>query len=95
MEGQGSHWSPTRLQTQESARLTSEVLAVLPDPQRETIQMFFFEGLTLKEIAERRKESFPKVRHHYYRGLERLRVYLETGEHSERGRPSIIPLGEA
>ena len=41
--------------------------------------MFFFQGLTLKEIAERRNESFSNSRHHYYRGLERLRKYVEDG----------------
>jgi RNA polymerase sigma-70 factor (ECF subfamily) len=40
--------------------------------------MFFFEGLSLKEIAQRRNEKFSNVRHHYYRGLERLRSYLEN-----------------
>jgi RNA polymerase sigma-70 factor, ECF subfamily len=74
-----SLWSATRLQPPEATRLTEEALAVLPEPQRRTIEMFFFEGLSLKEIAERRKENYPNVRHHYYRGLERLRTYLTNG----------------
>jgi RNA polymerase sigma-70 factor, ECF subfamily len=45
----------------------------LTDKQRETLGMFFFEGLTLLEIAERLDEDVKNVRHHYYRGLERLR----------------------
>lgn len=45
----------------------------LSDKQRETLEMFFFEGLTLVEIAGRKGEDVKNVRHHYYRGLERLR----------------------
>ena len=42
---------PMRAPAQETTLLTEQILATLPDPQRETIQMFFFQGLTLKEIA--------------------------------------------
>ncbi len=45
----------------------------LSDLQRETLEMFFFEGLKFAEIAERSGEDVKNVRHHYYRGLERLR----------------------
>lgn len=95
MEEKGSHWSSSRLQPQETVQLTSEVLAVLPEPQRRTIEMFFFEGLTLREIAQRRSENFSNIRHHYYRGLERLRLYIENGLQQEGARPSVVPLGEA
>jgi RNA polymerase sigma-70 factor (ECF subfamily) len=88
-----SHWSPSRLQPQEATRLTGEALAVLPEPQRRTIEMFFFEGLTLREIAERRNENYPNVRNHYYRGLERLRSYLQSGPRPVA--PTIVPTGEA
>ncbi len=45
----------------------------LSDHQRETLEAFFFEGLNFAEIAERSGEDVKNVRHHYYRGLERLR----------------------
>jgi len=51
-----------------SARLTAE--------QRETIQLYFFEGYALKEIAELTGRSLVNVRNHYYRGLERMRKYV-------------------
>lgn len=88
-------WSPAHLQFQETARLTSEVLSGLPQAQRQTLEMFFFEGLTLKEIAQRRNENFSNVRHHYYRGLEKLRFYMENGMPEEGARPSVVRLGEA
>jgi RNA polymerase sigma-70 factor (ECF subfamily) len=91
----GGHWSPAHLQMQESTRLTSEALVLLPEAQRRTIEMYFFEGLTLKEIADQRNEKFSNVRHHYYRGLERLRAYLENSAQRQDPRPSIVPLGEA
>jgi RNA polymerase sigma-70 factor (ECF subfamily) len=87
-------WSPRRPPTQETNQVTNEVLAALPEPQRETIQLYFFEGLSLKEIAARRAETFSNVRHHYYRGLERLRFYLEEGIQRETGNASTIPSGE-
>lgn len=72
-------WEPMCPPSQEATLLTQQILAVLPHPQRETIRMFFFQGLTLKEIAEQRQETFANVRHHYYRGLQRLRTILENG----------------
>jgi RNA polymerase sigma-70 factor (ECF subfamily) len=45
----------------------------LTEMQRRTIELFYFEGLELKEISEKLQEPFGNVRHHFYRGLERLR----------------------
>ena len=86
-----SFWSPTRLQPQETSRLTSQALEALSDDQRQTIKMFFFEGLDFKEIARRRNEKFSNVRHHYYRGLERLRSYLEESDQlSHKARAAMF-----
>lgn len=89
-----SLWSPAQLPRQETARLTSEVLASLPEAQKQTIEMFFFEGLTFKEIAQKRNETFTNVRHHYYRGLRRLRCFLGNGLQSEGPGRSVAPGGE-
>jgi RNA polymerase sigma-70 factor, ECF subfamily len=48
----------------------------LTPEQQETLQLFFFEGYALKEIAERTGRSLVNVRSHYYRGIERLRQYV-------------------
>jgi RNA polymerase sigma-70 factor (ECF subfamily) len=87
-------WSPRRLPVQETNQVTNEVLSALPEAQRQTIGMYFFEGLSLKEIAQRRHETFSNVRHHYYRGLERLRFYLEKGIRHEAENSSVVPSGE-
>jgi RNA polymerase sigma-70 factor (ECF subfamily) len=84
-------WSPARLQPQETSRLTAEALEELSDAQRQTIKMFFFEGLDFKEIARRRNEKFSNVRHHYYRGLERLRLYLvENDQQAAKTRAAMF-----
>jgi RNA polymerase sigma-70 factor (ECF subfamily) len=45
--------------------------------QRETLRLCFFEGHTLEEIAVELGQSYGNVRHHYYRGLEKLRKHLK------------------
>jgi RNA polymerase sigma-70 factor (ECF subfamily) len=45
----------------------------LTEMQRSTLELFYFQGLELREISQRLKEPFGNVRHHFYRGLERLR----------------------
>jgi RNA polymerase sigma-70 factor (ECF subfamily) len=84
-----SFWSPGRLQPQESSRLAAEALDSLPEAQRQTIEMFFFQGLDFQEIARRRNEKFSNVRHHYYRGLQSLRLYLESDSRAERAHRAI------
>jgi RNA polymerase sigma-70 factor (ECF subfamily) len=79
---------------QEAVHLTGEALAALPDAQRQTIQMFFFDGLTLKDIAERRNETLANVRHHYYRGLDRLRSFFEAEVQTKTPKGSVLRLGE-
>jgi RNA polymerase sigma-70 factor (ECF subfamily) len=45
----------------------------LPAIQRLTLELFYFEGLDLREISTKIQESHGNTRHHFYRGLERLR----------------------
>jgi RNA polymerase sigma-70 factor, ECF subfamily len=45
----------------------------LPEMQRRTLELFYFEGLELREISEKLNEPLDNVRHHYYRGLAKLR----------------------
>jgi RNA polymerase sigma-70 factor (ECF subfamily) len=45
--------------------------------QRETLRLCFFEGHTLEEIAVHMGQSYGNVRHHYYRGLEKLRKHFK------------------
>ncbi len=59
----------------ELKQLLKEGLATLSRAQRRVIELASFEGLSMKEIAEKTGESLVNVRHHYYRGLQKLRVF--------------------
>jgi RNA polymerase sigma-70 factor (ECF subfamily) len=53
-----------------------KVLGSLSENQRETIRLFFFDGYTIKEISDKLGQPVGTVRHHYYRGLEKLRKQM-------------------
>ena len=63
---------------QEWRRILEDGLGSLNENQRKVLELSCFQGLLLSEIAERSKESLANVRHHYYRGLEGLRRFLEV-----------------
>lgn len=48
----------------------------LSSSQRETLCLFFMEGYTLEEIALKLGQSRGNIKHHYFRGLEKLRRHL-------------------
>ena len=53
--------------------VVANVLPTLTEPQRETLRLYFFEGLTLDEISAKLNQPLGNVRHHYYRALDKLR----------------------
>lgn len=57
-----------------------ELLNCLTEDQRETLLLHFYEGYTFDEIAARRKQTVVSVRHHFYRGLDRLRKHIFASE---------------
>lgn len=56
----------------------------LTEDQRETLRLYFFEGYTFAEIAEKLGQSFANVRNHHYRGLEKFRKHLAGSELNRR-----------
>jgi RNA polymerase sigma-70 factor (ECF subfamily) len=48
----------------------------LSEDQRRTINLHFFEGYTLDEIAGLLGQTIGNVRNHYYRGLEKMRQQI-------------------
>ena len=68
---------------QEWRGVIEQGLATLNEKQRKTLELACFQGLLLTEIAERTKESLPNVRHHYYRGLDGLRKFVQAQPSSE------------
>lgn len=66
---------PLNLAARLDARaLLDRLRADLTADQWTTLELFFFEGYSLREIAEHMNQSLGNVRHHYYRALERLRA---------------------
>jgi RNA polymerase sigma-70 factor (ECF subfamily) len=48
----------------------------LSENQRQTLRLHFFEGHTFDEIATKLGQPKGNVRHHYFRGLDRLRKHI-------------------
>jgi RNA polymerase sigma-70 factor (ECF subfamily) len=69
-------------------------LETLSEKQRETVESVCFDGLLFSEIAEQTKESLGNVRHHYYRGIERLRKYVKDSLSSKEDGSAAHPGGE-
>jgi RNA polymerase sigma-70 factor, ECF subfamily len=65
-----TEWSLESIWGKESAARLRELLS---PSQLSTIELHFFEGYTLEEIADRLGQSLGNIRNHYYRGLEKLR----------------------
>ena len=72
-----SERTPFGLSPVELRDLLEKGLASLAPAQRNVIQLASFEGLSMREIAEQTGESLVNVRHHYYRGLRKLRGFVE------------------
>lgn len=53
-----------------------KVLGSLSEDQRETLRLHFFDGYSLTEISAKLAQPLGNVRHHYYRGLDKLRKQM-------------------
>jgi RNA polymerase sigma-70 factor (ECF subfamily) len=63
-------------QVNESEAALRKAFEQLSEKQRATLELYFFDGYTLREIGQQLNESLPNVRHHYYRALERLKTSI-------------------
>lgn len=70
-------WSLEGVWGKETAANLRQILSI---SQLATIQLHFFEGYTLEEVADRLGQTLGNVRHHYYRGLEKLRRPVFAGK---------------
>lgn len=61
-----------------------KIVEGLTEDQRETFRLHFFEGYTFPEIAEKLGQSYVNIRHHYYRGLEKLRKHVKESGWNRR-----------
>ena len=65
----------------------------LSENQRQTLRLYFVEGYTLSEVAGKLGQPLGNVKHHYFRGLERLRKQLigsKSVPHDENPSASLV-----
>lgn len=78
------NFAPGKLTATEIGRLLDQGLSTLSESQRRVIEMAAYQGLSLNEIADQLREPVVNVRNHYYRGLRKLRSFVEKkGDHSK------------
>ena len=58
-------------------RLLQQGFQSLSGPQKRVIELASYEGLSMKEIANELGQSLVNVRQHYYRGLRKLRAFID------------------
>lgn len=61
----------------ESRLLAKQMLGSLDAAQRRILELVFFEGLTMQDVAERTGDTFASVRHRYYRAMRKLREVMQ------------------
>ncbi len=64
--------------------LLNESLAHVSNLERQVISLYFYEGLTMKQIASQVKKTYAVVRHNFYNGLNKMRSVLEEREHLQK-----------
>ena len=62
----------------ETERLVRQLLDRLNGNQRVAVELIAFNGMTFEELATRTGESVANAKHHYYRGMMKLREYLSS-----------------
>ena len=67
------------LSSPETKALVRQSMDALSSPQKTVIEMACYQGFSMREIADRTGDSFVNVRHHYYRGLQKLRSLISGG----------------
>ena len=61
----------------ELKHLMQQGLATLNAAQQRVIELATYQGFSMQEISARTGESLVNVRHHYYRGLKKLRSFVD------------------
>jgi RNA polymerase sigma-70 factor (ECF subfamily) len=68
----------------ELKHLLQQGLKTLNGPQKHVVKLASYDGLSMKEIADKTGDTLSNVRHHYYRGLQKLRSFV--GQTAEKGK---------
>jgi RNA polymerase sigma-70 factor, ECF subfamily len=79
----------------EAREVIQRGLQALSPVQKRVLHLAYFEGLTMKEIAEETGESLGNVRHHHYRGLDKLRDQLSEADQGSEVKVARKEIGNA
>ena len=60
----------------ELKQLLRQGLKTLSSPQKQVVELASYEGFSMREIADKTGDTLSNVRHHYYRGLQKLRSFV-------------------
>lgn len=74
------------LERNDERKTIRNALMELPDYQRDTIVLNYFEGMKIREIAEIMQCTEPTVKSRLYQGLTKLRKILNGGDGYEKER---------
>ncbi len=69
---------------EERTGMLKKAMVSLTEKQKQVLQLAYFEGLLINEIAERIGESYERTRGYYYRGLSKLRHVLRGSSGVQR-----------
>jgi DNA-directed RNA polymerase specialized sigma24 family protein len=80
-------WNLTQpgLSSPEIKVLVRQSMNALSDTQKSVNEMACYEGLSMREIADRTGDSLVNVHRHYYRGLQKLRSLISGGDDKKPG----------
>ena len=67
-----------RLTTEKQILQMKNAFASLNPKQQRALQLIYFEGLSIREVAEQTNESVENTRHYYYRGVKKLKELLSS-----------------
>jgi|SRR5215469_4780548 len=70
--------SVLRLNAGETERLVRQLLEMLNVNQKTAVELIAFGGMSFEEVADRTGESVANAKHHYYRGMMKLREHLSS-----------------
>lgn len=74
-----------RLTMEKQVSIMTAAFSSLPPKQKQALQLIYFDGLSIREVAERTNETIENTRHYYYRGLKKLKEMI-SGSSVERAR---------
>jgi RNA polymerase sigma-70 factor (ECF subfamily) len=82
---------PSGLTQKEWEAVFTSGFKTLKEKERKTLELAYFKGLLLKEVADQMGEPLVNVRNYYYRGLKKLRSFVNERHllHTSASKPEV------